>query len=275
MAAMIETLHLFRPLNDKLVGLLKSLSASDWDKKTVAGDWTVKDVTAHLLDGSMRFIAIHRDQATLKPDRELHNYGDVVSYLNQLNADWVRAMKRVSPRQLIDLHIATHEDYICGLESLPPHGPAMFSVAWAGEEVSANWFHIARDFTEKWHHQQQIRHAVNSQGILTAEYYKPVLDTFMRALPFRYKNVAAPDGTGIRVIVESPIEGSWHFLKSGNVWTQTQETERADVTVSIPAEISWQLFTKAVRYADVKGLIGITGDESLAMPLLQMITVMA
>ena len=30
----------------------------------------------------------------------------------------------------------------------------------AGEAVSANWFDVAREFTERWHHQQQIRLAI-------------------------------------------------------------------------------------------------------------------
>ncbi|HWA35211.1 MAG TPA: maleylpyruvate isomerase N-terminal domain-containing protein, partial [Cyclobacteriaceae bacterium] len=137
---MIETLHLFRPLNAKLLDLLRSLSNDEWCRKTVAGNWTVKDVVAHLLDTNMRFISIYRDHASLAPDRELNSYADVVAYLNELNTDWVKAMKRVSGRQLIELHESTHEDYIRGLESLDPQAPAMFSVAWAGEIVSTNWF---------------------------------------------------------------------------------------------------------------------------------------
>jgi len=59
-------------------------------------------------------------------------------------------------------------------------------VSWAGEEESANWFDTAREFTERWHHQQQIRLAVNKPGIVTREFYFPVLDCFMRALPYAY-----------------------------------------------------------------------------------------
>ena len=56
----------------------------------------------------------------------------------------------------------------------------MFPVSWAGEEESANWFDTAREFTERWHHQQQIRLAVDKPGIMTREFYFPVLDCFMR-----------------------------------------------------------------------------------------------
>ncbi len=272
---MIETLHLFRPLNEDLLALLRDLSEDEWNKKTVAGNWTVKDVTAHLLDTNMRFISIHRDHATLKPDRELSSYADVVSYLNHLNAEWVNAMKRVSSRQLIDLHASTHEEYIRGLESLDPFAPAMFSVAWAGEEVSLNWFHIARDFTEKWHHHQQIRHAVNKPGILTAEYYRPVLETFMRALPFKYRNTEAAEGTCVSIAIDSAAGGTWSITREKEGWRMVDRCNRSAASVSIPVDLSWQLFTKAVRFEAVKDKIKIEGDERLVLPAVGMITVMA
>jgi hypothetical protein len=42
-------------------------------------------------------------------------------------------------------------------KSLDPLAPAAFAVSWAGEETSSNWFDTARELTERWHHQQQIR----------------------------------------------------------------------------------------------------------------------
>src|SRR6185295_540610 len=148
---MIETLSLFRPLNQRLISLLRSLPKEDWNKKTVAGNWTVKDVAAHLLDTNLRFISIYRDGAELKPDVEITSYRSLIDYLNSLNADWVKAMKRVSAEQLTEMLAQTHNEYVIGLENLDPEAPAKFSVAWAGEDVSPNWFHIARDYTAKWH----------------------------------------------------------------------------------------------------------------------------
>ena len=41
-----------------------------------------------------------------------------------------------------------------------------FGVAWAGEERSPAWFDVARELTERWHHQAHIRLAT---GALTGE----------------------------------------------------------------------------------------------------------
>jgi len=70
-------------------------------------------------------------------------------------------------------------------QSLDSIAEAGFGVSWAGEVKSANWFDTAREFTDRWHH-QQIRLATNRPGIMTRELYYPVLDCFMRALPFTY-----------------------------------------------------------------------------------------
>lgn len=273
---MIETLHLFRPLNEKLIALLGSLTSSDWERGTVAVKWTVKDVAAHLLDGNIRAISLYRDEVVMQPDSPISSYGDLVQYLNQMNADWVKAMKRVSPAFLTVWLKNTHEDYIACLENLDPQMPARFSVAWAGDEVSPNWFHIAREFTEKWHHQQQIWHAVGRSGILTKEFYPSVLDTFMQALPFRYRHVPAGEGTTLHVVVDSPAGGEWFLQRLNYEWRLISEHARKDDTrVIIPADISWRLFTKALRYEDVKDQVSVEGDLKLARPLLDTIAVMA
>lgn len=233
-------------------------------------------MAAHLLDVSMKSIPIYRDRLELKPDVEINGYRDLVNYLNRLNADWVNAMKRVSPDLLVAWLSQTHEDYLSCLEKLDPNAPAQFSVAWAGDDVSPNWFHIAREYTEKWHHQQQIRDAVEKPGILTKEFYKPVLDTFFKALPFQYKNISAPVGTCIQLSIDSEAGGTLFLEKRIERWVLTNKsTSKPSVKVSIPVDLSWKLFTKAVQFRDVKKSILITGEEKLALPALQMIAVMA
>ena len=97
--------------------------------------------------------------------------------------------------------------------------PARIGVSWAGESVSTNWFDVARELTERWHHQQQIRLALGEpantaqnpsanaarslRAIMTPELYHPVLDCFMRALPFHYRSMSAPPGTAITIHVSA------------------------------------------------------------------------
>src|SRR6202011_6123320 len=100
-----------------------------------------------------------------------------------------------SPPLLLDLMQVVCEQSARFHESLDPFAPAAFAVSWAGEENSLNWFDTARELTERWHHQQQIRLATNRPSIMTPDLYHPVLDCFVRGLPHVYRDVDAPVGT--------------------------------------------------------------------------------
>jgi hypothetical protein len=79
---MIETTHLFAPLDRKLIDLLKTLSRDDWNKNMITKLWTVKDVAAHLLDGNLRMLSVARDGHRLPAEKAISSYNDVVSYIN-------------------------------------------------------------------------------------------------------------------------------------------------------------------------------------------------
>src|SRR5690349_5038866 len=117
----IQTLPLFPILDQKLIELLRSLSPEEWQAPTRAKQWTVKDIVAHLLDGSMRTLSISRDQYFGDKPGAINSYRDLVNYLNRLNADWVNASKRLSPHVLIQLLEITGKQYHDHLSSLEPY----------------------------------------------------------------------------------------------------------------------------------------------------------
>jgi len=178
----IFTAHLFPKLEGKLIELLRSLAPEDWDKQTLAPKWKVKDVAAHLLDTQIRKLAASRHGYKPENSKKL-SPAKLVTLINSLNAEGVRKYSRLHPDELISRMEAASRESAEYHQALDPFGPAMFPVSWAGEEESANWFDTAREFTERWHHQQQIRLAVNQPGIMTREFYLPVLDCFLRARP--------------------------------------------------------------------------------------------
>ena len=118
------------------------------------------------------------------PPPQFTSDDEFLAFINRLNREGVEMYRRLSPAVLISMmEIASRENAEFH-QSLDPMAEAEFSVSWAGEEKSLNWFDTARELTERWHHQQQIRLATNRPGIMTRELYYPVLDCFMRALPF-------------------------------------------------------------------------------------------
>ncbi|WP_031527101.1 maleylpyruvate isomerase N-terminal domain-containing protein [Dyadobacter crusticola] len=270
----IETAHLFPLLDQKLIELLKSLPAAEWDKPTVAKLWSVKDVAAHLLDGNLRVISHMRDGHLSPPDREINSYTDLVAYLNQFNADFIKSSKRLSYQLITELLEITGKQYSEIMAAQDPDIDAVFSVAWAGEQTSKNWFHIAREYTEKWHHQQQIRHATGRPGILTKELFLPFIETLLRGLPHTYRNTEAPFGTTVKITITLEEPFSW-YLRKGESWEITDEvTEGEAATIVIPADTAWQLFTKALSPAEARRTIKLTGHEQLAAVTLNLIAIM-
>ncbi len=272
----IQTLHLFPVLNNMLIELLSSITDEEWNAQTVAKLWTVKDVSSHLLDTNLRTLSISRDGYYGEKPENINSNQDLVAFLNNLNMSWTSATKRLSPKILTFLLEATGKQYIEHLGTLDPFDDAVFSVAWAGQATSPNWFHIAREYTEKFLHQQQIRDAVGKQGLLTKELYYPFLDTFMYALPYTYKNVSADNGTIVSLIVTTEIGGQWNIVKNEDGWDLSKTTDReANAIVKIDPNTVWKLFSKSITAAQVMQQVEIIGDEQLGRHALQMVSVMA
>ena len=150
----------------------------------------------------------------------------------------------------------------------------MFPVSWAGEDESANWFDTAREFTERWHHQQQIRGAVHKPGIMTREFYFPVLDCFLRALPYSYRNVSATSGSLAQFNVSGECGGSWYLFRDGDAWKLIASPVGEKISeTTIPQEIAWRIFTKGISFEEASVQVQITGDESVGLHILKMISI--
>jgi uncharacterized protein (TIGR03083 family) len=250
---------LFAPLHDELMALLGGLSAAEWRSPTAAGAWAVKDVAAHLLDTALRRLALQRDGHSRPGPFDP----------NAANREWIVAAERLSPRVLTDMlerYARQQADY---LASLDPYATAQWAVTWAGEESSPVWFDLARELTERWHHQQQIRDATGRPPLYDARYFAPVIDTFMRGLPHAYASVDAPEGTAVVVHVTDEGEGSWTLRRDDRWRLFAGAADGAVTEISLRGDAAWRLFTKGLTKPDAR----VQGDPAYAGPLLRMICV--
>ena len=272
MLLVIRVAHLFPVLERKLIELLRSLEAREWALPTVAGSWTVKQVAAHLLDTQQRQLSrLHGEPLSAAP--LIRSNADLVAFINRLNRDGVDRYTRLEASELIALMEAGSDETASYYASLDPFADALFPVSWAGDERSANWFHIAREFTERWHHQQQIRLATGRPGIMTRELYYPVLDCFMRALPFAYRDkTSAPDSL-VRVNVDGDCGGRWylHFEETWSLVTAPRGTLVCDITM--PQAIAWRIFTKGISRAEAAPQVRVDGDAELGAHFLATIAI--
>lgn len=261
---------LLRVVDRRLLELLNSLTVTEWDLQTVAPRWKVRDVAAHLLDTALRKLSLVRD-CWFVENVNPRSPQDVIALVNRLNDEGVQVYRRLSPSLLVNLMETACAQAADFHESLDPFARATFNVSWAGEEVSLNWFDTARELTERWHHQQQIRLATDRPGIMTRELYHPVLDCFVRGLPHSYRDLEAPVGTTLILEISGECGGTWALSKDADTWGfLSRYPEKSNCRVTVPEEIAWRMFTKGIARDSVLAQVKIEGNEALAVGVLQL-----
>ena len=268
--SVVDTRPFFRPVSSALVSLLRSLTDEQWNHGTVAGAWTVRDVTAHLIDISLRRVSFHRDRLIPPPPPfPITSERDFVRFINGLNHEWVSATKRLSPAVLVEMFELASHDLAAFFEALPRDAPALFGVSWAGEQSSAGWFDVGREFTELWHHQMQIRLAVGAPPLAEPRYLKAVLDVSVRALPHAYRDVVAQEGTAVAFEVTGPSGGTWTLKRDGDRWTLWNGLpDRVDARVIASDDVAWRLLYNALPAAQIATQTVVEGSSDLAAPFL-------
>ena len=274
--APVDLAPLFPGLHGELMTLLRGLVPADWSKPTACALWSVKDIVAHLLDSCLRRLSFGRDGLEAVPHQPIATYTDLVAYLNQLNADWITATRRLSPGILMDLMDLAGPQLNRYVSSLDPKQTARFPVAWAGEERSPNWFDIGREYTERWLHQQQIREAVGAPGLIGREWLHPALDIFVRALPHSYRQVEAEPGASVAVEIRGEAGGIWTLARGAAEWTLLAGSDpQARARVSLDQQTAWKLFSKGLSPELAGRRVVIEGDLGLGRPVLGTLAVMA
>ena len=94
--------HLLRKVDAKLLELLPALRPEEWDLPTVAPQWTVRDVAAHLLDTVLRKLSFVRDH-WLVENVQIRPHEDLVTLVNRLHREGVTVYRRLSPSVLCRL----------------------------------------------------------------------------------------------------------------------------------------------------------------------------
>ena len=271
----LYTTDLFPPLHHELITLLRGLSPEDWGRPTVAEEWKVRDLVAHLLDIDLRKLSVNRDGHLAAPPGPIRSNDELVRFLNGLNAEWVAAARRLSPQVLVELLSFTGPLISELVASLPPHEVSVFSVSWAGESESENWFDVGRDYTERWHHQMQIRDAVGAPLLLERRWLYPLLDLSFRALPHAYREVHAPGGTAVTVRISGDAVGAWSVIRSDGAWRLYRgAAPQSAATVTLDPDSAWRLLYNALPVRQAKQRSRVEGDASLAEPLFVMRSVM-
>jgi hypothetical protein len=137
---------------------------------------------------------------------------DLPAWLDAFNQSWVHAARLLSTRVLADLLDAAgawFEAHVAGLD-LDATGPPVW---WAGPDPAPVWLDVAREYTERWVHQQQIRDASGRPGLDGPRHAGPVVATFVHALPRSLAAAPAAPGTTVDLVVTGEGGGIWHVAR--------------------------------------------------------------
>jgi len=263
----VDTRHLFRPLSREIVAVLRATATDDWERPTLAGSWKVCDVVAHLVDTALRRLSLQRDRSSgVAPQ----SGQDFVAFINELNATWTRAARRLSPRVLTDLYERASGELSDFMETLDLDAPAFFPVSWAGDAGATQWLDIGREFTEVWHHGAQIRDAMGAGQFPDPQWLRAVLHFAMYALPHAYHDITAPAGAAIAIRISGPASGAWSLRRRSGTWIIDESTSATPAaTVTMTDEVAWRLFFNALTPSEIDSHVRVDGDATLARPVLR------
>jgi uncharacterized protein (TIGR03083 family) len=280
----IDAVPLFPHERRALLDVLASLDFEDWNRETSCPGWSLKDIAAHLLADDLGRLSGGRDGYgghAFKPSGAGSFEADLLEFINAQNESWVAAMRRLSPALLIDLLRWSGAETQQYFESLDPNAMAHIAVSWAGEAQSANWFDLARELSERWLHQQQIREAAGIPPLYDPEIFVPALDTFVRALPHTFRDTDAPEGTTVRLTITQAGTGPGRSLRYDLVRTKDRwrivptMSSEPDAEAMIPADTAWRVFTKGIAKTDAMRLSTLEGDRSLAEKVFDAVSIIA
>jgi len=261
----------------QLLELLSEFDAGDWEKPTICSGWTVKDIALHLLGDDIGYLSRTRDGYSnpFFQSKDLHEWKSLVKNINEANELWVKATAHISPELLIDLLKLTSQLFYVYVQSLDPMATGDV-VSWVGPYPAPVWLDTAREYTERWMHQQQIRDAVNKPGLKEKRFFHPVLDTFVRALPHTYKDVPVSDLTVLKFVVNGEAGDIWYLIGEANTWSLYKDVALHPTSVvTMDQETCWRLFTKGLSKNKAQEKTTIEGDQKLGEKLLETVSIIA
>ncbi|MDA2803315.1 maleylpyruvate isomerase family mycothiol-dependent enzyme [Nocardiopsis suaedae] len=259
---MIDTRPLFPRERGLLVDLLADLDRDEWSAPTVCPGWDVHDVAAHVLHDYTRRLSGGRDGHRGPPFAQGEALAD---FIHRTNGEFVAVARHFSPELMVDqiAHLGPQLDALWAGTDLD--GPADLDIPWASDARPAPaWLDLAREYTEFWVHQQQIRDAVGRPGADGPDLAGPVTDAFTRALPKALAGLERPDGTSVEIEVQGAAGGVWTVAADQGRWGIGRgHAPDPAARVVIAQDDFWRLATRGIGPDEARGRAGGGGDAGL------------
>jgi uncharacterized protein (TIGR03083 family) len=234
---------LFSIERERLSELLAGIDGTDWERPSPCPGWSVLGLCCHLLGDDLGLLARHRDGHHGTPPPEGATEAAFAGWLDELQAGWVRAARRLSPRLVTDLLLWAGTQIA---ETFRQQDPAARTgrVSWAGPAPVPAWLDQARELSEYWIHRQQLRQALGHPSDLRADLAQPVLDGLRWAYPYRLAQAPSHPGDTVTISVTGPVTRTWHLVAGEAGWAyRGQPGEHAAASLTMTTDQAWRLLT--------------------------------
>ena len=227
-------------------------------------------MAAHLLGNDLSRLSRSRDGLASAGPVADQTLGE---FLARWNDTWVAAAARISPAVLVSLLETSSAQVLAFWRSrdLAAFGER---VSWSGPEPAPVWLDCARELTEDWIHQRQIREAT---GRVTdqPDVLRMVLSTFVRAVPYTLGRLApdVADGASVTLIAADP-DASWSWLRTGRGWLwAVRPADQPTSTVRVGADTLWRVAVRMIEPEQAWASAHIDGDAELGRATLQLVSI--
>ncbi|HYH49561.1 MAG TPA: maleylpyruvate isomerase family mycothiol-dependent enzyme [Acidimicrobiia bacterium] len=253
-----------------LLGVLDTLRPDDWRRSTPCPGWAVHDLVLHLLGDDLGVLAILRDGHAAP----LPAGASLAEAIDALNDAWIGAAAgRFSPRMLRDMLAWSGDETHRFFAAEAWDAPSAMGVSWAGTAPSPHVLEVAREYTERWLHQQQLRETLRCGSLGDPILTRVLLHSLAHCLPVAYAGNDAPEGSTVRLAVTGFPTLSLGLRRDADAWRLLRGADLAgepDCSIVAPGEPLWRAWTTNGTPAELEAAATVHGPApDLARPLWQ------
>jgi hypothetical protein len=181
--------------------------------------------------------------------------------LDRFNEQWVSAASFLSPPILIEL-LTLSGEWTHLFYSTTDSDRLGEAVPWIGPDPAPYWLLSAREYWERWIHQQQIRRAVGRPGLNTPRFLVPAVAVAMRGFPQGLAAFPAPAGTTVTVAITGAA--AWTVGSDGHTWTlYNGGPESPTVRLAVDVDNAALVFSRALTAEELTDRVRPQGDVDL------------
>jgi hypothetical protein len=215
------------------------------------------------LGGDLGFLARRRDEYYGTPPPDGANEPEFIAWLDDMQMEWVRAARRLSPSLVMEL-LAWSGPQVIETLAAEDELARSATVSWAGPQPVPVWLDQLRELSECWIHRQQLLQAISRSSDLEPALVRPILLGLRWAYPYRpFQLAQAADGDSVRISITGPVTETWFLVASSGMWDFAAVAgPRTVASLAMTTDQAWRLLTNNLPH-EARNDLDFAGDPGV------------